>query len=440
MELKYFLKHSIVPIIKKCLAHKHKWPFVPNENEFKIRQILMAGGFGYSNAGDEAQCNATANLLTELFPDYQLKILSPNPNNTFLKHQFASEYASRVAFWGQGQEINLYDFKESKIEKALFLLRGAQILLSAWLMKHKLPPFFLGGSATKLLQEIKTSSLFFFSGGGFLTGSTLSRLWDGIFICKICEIFNIPVVMSGQTIGVWGNEFNKKFASWGFKKVKIITSRDVGYSIKDLEELDLDSKIYETHDDALFCEKSEENFYEGNYITINFHNWGTNSEEIEQVQERFHQIVQKLPYKCVFLAMVGGNEKDFEEYDKKYPNEIEFFEGNFDFRKIRKVIADSKLCITMKHHPIIFAYGEDVPVISIVHSDYYYHKNKGAQAQYGQEDCNIMLNDPDFMKKFEKLLAKTLNNKECIETIKASKEVLKKQKERFIEDIKKVLE
>jgi polysaccharide pyruvyl transferase WcaK-like protein len=440
MEFKYFLKHKIVPYIKKFLRNKNKFPLIPNSQEYKIRQILMAGGYGYTNAGDEAQCNATANLLTELFPDYQLKILSPNPNNTFLKHQFASEHASRVAFWGQGQEINLYDFKESKIEKALFLLRGAQILLSAWLMKHKLPPFFLGGSATKLLQEIKSSSLFFFSGGGFLTGKTLSRLWDGIFICKICEIFNVPVVMSGQTIGVWGNEFNKKFASWGFKKVKIITSRDVGYTLKALEELDLDSKIYETHDDALFCEKSKEKFYEGDYITINFHNWGANPEEIEQVQERFHQIVQKLPYKCIFLAMVGGNEKDFEEYNKKYPNEIEIFDGDFDFRKIRKVIADSKLCVTMKHHPIIFAYGENIPVISIVHSDYYYHKNKGAQAQYGQEDCNIMLDDPDFLEKFENLLEKTLENKTCIKTIKTSKEKLKKQKELFIEDVKRILE
>ena len=51
----------------------------------------------------------------------------------------------------------------------------------------------------------------------------------------------------------------------------------------------------------------------------------------------------------------------------------------------------------MKHHPIIFAYGESIPVLSVCLDDYYYRKNKGAMSLVGQEkycmDQNAFFSD-----------------------------------------------
>lgn len=436
MGLKYILKHNIVPKIKKLKKIKN---FIGLQYKTKTKKILMTGGYGYSNVGDEAQCNATANLLKKEFPEYELVVLTPNPEVTFRRHGVNTDYAPRVAFWGHYCNYNIYNFEDSFFKKILFILRGFVIIFNAILVKYNLPTLFINAKAVKLLEQIKESSLFYYSGGGFLTGKTLSRLWDGIFVCRICHILNIPVVMSGQTVGVWGNWFNKMFASWGFKHVKIITSRDKNYTLQDLRAIDTNANIFETHDDALFCQKSQEKFYEGDYVAINFHYWSLNEKEIEKLEAYMEEIVNIIPYKIVLLSMTPPNETNYETILRKFPDKVELFEYDYDFRKLRRVIADSKFCVTMKHHPIIFAYGEDIPVISIVHSDYYYHKNIGAQSQYGQEKFCIILNDNNFMEKFKYLLSEIMSSDISSREIKEAKKVLSNNKAKFIKEVKKVI-
>ena len=142
--------------------------------------------------------------------------------------------------------------------------------------------------------------MFYFCGGGYLTGSTLSRLLDGILLCRLAHIFKIPVVMSGQTIGVWNNNFNKALAKWGFKYVDVITVRDEEFSLIDLEKIGLSGENYfPTHDDALFCDKSEEKQVEfNNYVTLNIHYWGMSSKEkciiINKINRAVNHILQEL--------------------------------------------------------------------------------------------------------------------------------------------------
>ena len=163
--------------------------------------------------------------------------------------------------------------------------------MNEYVLKHKNSDFLvseqllLNIEQAKFLYELKTARLFYFCGGGFLTGSTLSRLWEGIMIAKCCYYLKIPVVMSGQTIGVWKNKFNEKFAKWGFKNIEIITVRDEEYSLKDLCKIGLKGENYfPTHDDALFCEKSSEKQIEiNNYIALNFHYWGMNEKEKNKI-------------------------------------------------------------------------------------------------------------------------------------------------------------
>ncbi len=59
---------------------------------------------------------------------------------------------------------------------------------------------------------------------------------------------------------------------------------------------------------------------------------------------------------------------------------------NYDYRKARAVYKNAKMVFTMKHHPIVFGYGEGIPVISIALDDYYWHKNSGAMKNCGQAD------------------------------------------------------
>lgn len=434
-----FFKNKIVPFLKRLTPK-------PVKKYYGIKQILMAGGYGYGNTGDEAQCYESARILKERYSDYQIKVLTPNPQYTYSQHSLSCDFASRVAFFNQGSWNNYYNFDGSLIKKLLFAFKSLNVLLNSYLVKAEIPTFLLNPSSVKLLQDIKESSLFYFCGGGYLTGKTLPRLWDGILLCKLCKILDTPIVMSGETIGLWENNLNKALAKWGFKDVKIITVRDKGFSLNDLEEIGIKENAFETHDDALFCEKSPlKLFPDKKYITMNFHYWGMSKSQtdlyIDKINKIVNHILDNTDYEIIFIPMVKSDERSYKDYCAKYPNKrVTCYEYDYDFRKIRSVISDSKLCITMKHHPIIFAFGEDVPVISIAFSNYYIHKNLGALAQYNQERFSINLEQDCFLKEFEKNFEYIMNNsEEVIKTISEAKSELAKNKEKFLKLVDKLV-
>ncbi len=417
----------------------------------KSRNILVAGGYGYTNLGDEAQCETTLELLTNRYPDYQIINLTPNVNHSKDMHpKFFHESASRVAIYNQSRPFDIYSFGLSVFKLwriPAFILKSVWVLLNAYLVKFDLPTFLLNPRTVKYMEMLKEASLFYFSGGGYLTGKTLSRLWDAIVICRLCKIFDTPVVMSGQTIGVWSGKYNEILAKWGFKSVKVITVRDEEFSLKDLDKIGLKGEnCFATHDDALHSKKSDKKQIDSdNYITLNFHYWGMKGKQKELYIDKINKIVNHFldntSYDIVLIAMTKTDTNSFEDYLKKYPNDrIKPFTFNLDFSIIRRVIADSKMCITMKHHPIIFAMGEDVPVISLAFSDYYVHKNVGALAQYGQEKYSVNLENNDYFDKFLELYKDIEDHRtDIISLLQNKKANLDERKERFLQKVDKIL-
>jgi len=417
----------------------------------KCRNILVAGGYGYTNLGDEAQCETTLELLTKRYHDYQIINLTPDVNHSKDMHpDYFHEYASRVAIYNQNMPCDLYSFslKFFKLWRLpAFILKSVWVLINAYLIKYDLPTLFLNPRTVKFMEQLREASLFYFSGGGFLTGKTLSRLWDGIVICRLCKIFDTPVVMSGQTIGVWSGKYNEILAKWGFKHVKVITVRDEEFSLNDLSKIGLKGENYfATHDDALHSKKSEERqINSDNYIALNFHYWGMSDKQkavsIDKINKIVNYILDNSSYDIVLIPMTQTDTISFNDYLSKYPNDrIKPYEFNLDFGKIRRVIADSKMCITMKHHPIIFAMGEDVPTISLAFSGYYVHKNVGALAQYGQEKFSVNLEDDDYFENFLGLYKDINENKtEILSVLQSKKSVLDERKEKFLQKVDKIL-
>lgn len=416
--------------------------------KYTTKKILVAGGYGYGNTGDEAQCDATLKLLTERYPDYQIINLTPDVVYSKKEHpKYNHDYASRVLFFNNGRKHNCFDFKGKITRKLKFILKSILIYINALLAKNNLPTVFLDVNASKFLYELKEAELLYFCGGGYLTGRTLSRLWDGILVCVLASVFDTPVVMSGQTIGLWGTCFNKLFARWGLKNVRVITVRDENYSLNDLKEIGLSGeKYFPTHDDALFCDKSEgKQIAEDNYITLNFHYWGMKDSEkttyIDKLNKIINYVLDKTDYDIVFIPMHRTDKNSFDDYISKFSNNrLKCFDYDYDFRKVRRVIADSKMCITMKHHPIIFAMGEGVPAISLAFSDYYLHKNIGALTQYKQDKYSVNLENDDYYQLFVSIFNILIENYDSeVSLINQSKEELIRRKEKFLKIVDEIL-
>ena len=131
------------------------------------------------------------------------------------------------------------------------------------------------------------------------------------------------------------------------------------------------------------------------------------------------------------------------DYLEKYREDSEnlyAIQYNYNYRQIRAIIAKSKMCITMKHHPIIFAMGEKTPTISLALSKYYKHKNVGALKLFKQEKYNVVLSDNDYLEKFDYLLEDLIQNSDNIPfKIDESYDDLIVRKEKFIKKVKELL-
>jgi len=382
----------------------------------KERFVLVAGGYGYGNAGDEAQCAETLRRLSMRYPGYQIRCLTPHPDYSAGRHPgFAHDLASRVAVFGQGTGRNLFR-ADTFLRRALFRLRAAWVLFNAKLAKRGWPVF-LGCRAAAFVDLVSRASLFFFCGGGYLTGPTRTRFWDGAFVCRLCRIFGVPVAMSGQTVGEWPDPLDKRIAAKGFRDVALVATRDDDASPRDLAAIGFPpGRVLPTHDDALFCEKAgERELAPGPYVAVNFHFWKLPEAErpalLSRLRKAFGHVASALPgRRFVFVPMVGSDKDAFETFCRDAPDfAIEMFNAGDDFRRIRRVFADADLVLTMKHHPIIFSIGEGTPVVSLAQSAYYVRKNGGALEQYGLGACAVDFGAEAWEGAFNAALVKALD-------------------------------
>ena len=421
------------------------------------KYILILGGYGYGNTGDEAQLNESIKLMNNNFKDYDIIVLTPNIEYTKKSHNIENaDLAPREAFFNSKSPDTIYWIKNKKEEK-LMIKRMKKIYTLALLKKYFRVKI-KDEKIERLISLIKDADLVYYCGGGYLTGMTLSRLFDGCLFISICKLFKIPVVLSGQTIGLFRNNFDRRISKRAFNYAKIITLRDPEESPKALDSIGI--KNYQVmFDDALFCDKWENQndindllkyagIKEKDFICFQMHFWGVKTQEdkIKLLDNLKYCIkIIKNTFKNIPILLFPMVESDYRE-EMEF---LDFLNGeenifllkyDYDFRKIRAIISKSLFCITMKHHPIIFAIGEKKPVISLAYSKYYIHKNEGALKIFGLEKYNINIEDKDF----ENIFAQRLNsiNKNYNLITKELDDIFKiqvKKKEDFVEKVKRLL-
>ena len=165
------------------------------------KYILILGGYGYGNTGDEAQLNESIKLMNNNFKDYDIIVLTPNIEYTKKAHNIENaDLAPREAFFNSKSPDTIYWIQNKKEEK-LMIKKMRNIYIMA-LFKKYFRVKIKNEKIEHLISLIKDADLVYYSGGGYLTGMTLSRLFDGCLFISICKLFKVPVVLSGQTIGL----------------------------------------------------------------------------------------------------------------------------------------------------------------------------------------------------------------------------------------------
>ncbi len=393
-------------------------------------QVLIAGGYGYANMGDEAQLAENLNLCRRIAPEAQVTVLTPHPERTGKLHGCVTAIAPREAFFDANTRPH-YPDSDKQFKKKYFALMPL-LLSNAVLLRMRLPTFLLPTKMTDLLKLIARSDLLFLSGGGYLTGRTLSRLWDNMLLVRLAWLLGVPTIMSGQTIGMFNDFFSRRLARWGFKKAKLIYVRDPKDSIEELRSIGItDDRAKCTFDDALFLPSPEKSAVDDvlvaaglesgkPYAALSIHYWG-------QSPEQQRKIMKLLAIACDWICDDLGLQIAFvptDPYDEHAFREVMENMTGSGRRGIvnhgdNPAIAAgcyrlANLCVAMKHHPIIFALGGCVPTVGISLENYYYHKNSGAMRIFGLEDYVVLCDDDRLPQLLMEKIRFAMDNRDAI--------------------------
>lgn len=371
------------------------WGFYDEAYEGNPR-ILISSGFGYGNVGDEAQLGACISRWKKIRPGAVVTLLSPNPGYTAALHGERAEWAPRVAWFSSNSSGPYFDDPRFPAFWKRFRIR---LEVTARCMRREIPFGLCSPRECRVLQIIREHDIIHISGGGFLTGKTRSRLWDNCLLMRMCQILEKPYFLTGHNIGVFQSETDRTIAAMGLSKALYIGLRDKGVSEADLAGIGIRGEhVVSTCDDALLCDRLSTNDVTSlmtkngidpskPWVTVNFHHWGQKEEEQATVERRFAEVCDHLvSAHGLQVVMVAMTPSDIEAEAKILPRMTQravLLPYSPDYRVVRGVIADSALVFTMKHHPIVFAQGEGVPVVSVALDAYYLHKNKGALENTG---------------------------------------------------------
>ena len=398
----------IASFIPYCSVQTN-WGVPPKSHNNRSLQVLITGGYGYQNVGDEAQLGANISRWEKISPGCKIRVFSPNPNYTARYHRVESIRAPRI-IWFKADKKTDYSDSNRRFIRRFFGVK-LRMILSAYLLHSGLPPIACKPSEYSILNEIMKADVFHVSGGGFLTGMTRSRLWENCLLMRLCYILGTSFILTGQTIGVFQTDTDRKLTKWGLEHAKLIYLRDNGDSEADVNALGIKGDhVRSTFDDALFCERAQDvNLYDyftrsgidssQQYVAVNFHSWNLSSIQVQSMAKRMSEICDyikgKYKFHIVFVPMHPSDIHPEETVINMMCSPSSLLNYDYDYRIAKSVYRQAEFILTMKHHPIIFAYGEGTPSIAVAVDPYYKRKNSGAMSLCGQEeycmDYNIFM-------------------------------------------------
>ncbi|WP_320168293.1 polysaccharide pyruvyl transferase family protein [Mangrovibacterium marinum] len=398
-----------------------------NKKVKPTKEVIYTSGFGYRNIGDEAQLETNLQLWRKIAPEYKVTLLSPNPDYTRRIHgNFDILTASRNSFLG----ISGFDYLglgDSRLFYPYYWLRKQIIWANAFMIKYLNRTIFIGPESSILLKRLKKADLLHIGGGGLFTGKTKSRLYDLSLLIRLAHYLHTNIILSGHNIGLWRNT-QQKNALKKLKYAKIIGLRDNSGSIEALKKLRIydQNKVIPLFDDALFCEgmpkaELEKHFSaqginpNKKHIAINCYTTATIQKKVEEAIDKISAQLKPLSDEFEFIAISTHpvDEKINDYFRSKLPD-TKILQHNDNTALVVSCFQHAHICITVRHHPIIFSMSGCVPTISFTFDDYYELKNFGALKLFGQGKQVFQYKKDTFKETFGPLLKRTLENRESI--------------------------
>lgn len=205
--------------------------------------VVTIGGYGYRDIGDEAMPHADILYIRQqVGPNIGILMLSPDPAYT-------------KAFHGEDSQLDVLHLdmpaRRSRSDLIHWMLYTGLLCFGAVLTRSGIR-IRLWGSARTLLDALADSAVLLNVGGGNLNSIIPSELYKKCATYLAARCMGKPVILSGQTIGPFLMNVDRRVARFALNRTQLITFRDQAISRQRLAEIGVcRPKMQDAADDAI---------------------------------------------------------------------------------------------------------------------------------------------------------------------------------------------
>lgn len=354
-------------------------------------KIVLSGGWGYGNLGDEAILRASIKILNKLYVDPQITVLSFNPILSYETLKNDSHNVTVVksldCHIGDFEKYRFSAFEINPFRRVCLKLFG-YITNSSHYTKQKYKSL---NSIQECLnafidKHFKDTDIYLMSGGGYINDWTVSLLSKCLEV-NIANQYALKRFSIGQTIGAFHSNLHYEIARDLFSKIEytvfrdsesIIDGKNMGINV--YENVIPDLALYEKH----ICEKKK------NICIIPFNNdFISNMENIKLSVQRIlletdYTITIVTTQNWAYVKKIA--QKLYESI--KYGDRVSFITPT-TLAELENIIYKSEFVFSQNLHGLILGYRAGCYVISLNEK----RKFKTFMHIVGLEHCILDLNN-----------------------------------------------
>lgn len=373
-------------------------------------RVLIIGGAGFKNSGDEALLLSTVQIIRRVAPWAKLTVAANN------------EFVARQTLWGVDQINIVPSPRIAFFRNDSHYFRANHIFLQR---RTALRQCLVGASPTEAIKTILNSSELDFidrensarflsaladcdtivvHGGGILTSPTRSRLIEHALTVEVAVNWGKRVLLRSHQIGPLTSSDDRDQMRSILSASSYVSTRDLNQSSYLCREVSPDTQVFDAPDDALLCSVggassevlSRHGVARGQYICVGFRDnpsVGVTEDAYFKTAEIVLNAHRMIGGDIVLLPQGPFDIEPLKKLTSYLDCKAQVIEPNDPFRDPVHIAENARLMIACPHHSLIFALRNAVPVISPVMGDYYLFKNKGSMRFFELERFVIDLSN-----------------------------------------------
>lgn len=372
--------------------------------------VLMIGGYGWKDIGDESMPHADLIKLKACLPAHsRIVMASVDPADT------AARYGEQTV--SDLQELTRIGLRPQQALRwsalaGLFLL-GALLQRLGWRLA-------MWPQARAFLDQLAASKLLFNVGGGNLNSITRGELYKKAVTYLAASLLRVPVVVSGQTIGPFSRRSDRLLARMALDRLRMITFRDKDESRQTTRDLGVTRPVLaDAADDAITLPAipagqacrllAEETGIDldrerpGLLVLLNCkaslslfkqagqtHDLEAESRVLQQLAERLLALDGvRLVFMATDFTDIVDDRVIHREVHRRLsdPDRAHVLEKEYTDQELKGMIAQADLALGMRYHFHVFAAAEGIPFLGFASGEYQMRKLRGLAKLLDEPDC-----------------------------------------------------